>query len=237
MSFFRKPFLSGRAFFLAHARTACGTRDAETRRGDFVGMRGLFNYFRMGLAYALTVWCLLGLATAEEKQAVDKRAVTVLYPMMDAIEGDWSERKLVQYLEPLVQPSTFVYSDQPDPKAAMDFMQRKIQSLGCEAYARVHYGKKDLAINTGGHHCVIYRWEDKDLMDLAWEEILKKAPFNQDELPQVGEAACWTHHGLFQSLTFRKGLYIVQIECGRNDLVYGLLELANAFELKMVNNK
>ena len=193
--------------------------------------------FNFGWIYAMALWWGTGTAFAEDKPALDKRAVTALCPMLDAVEGDWSERKLVQYFEPLVKPATFAHPEQPDPKAAMDFMQRKIQSLGCEAYARVHYGKKDLAINTGGHHCVIYRWEDKESLDLAWEEILKKAPFDQDELPQVGEAVCWTHHGLFQSLTFRKGLYIVQIECGRNDLVYGLLELADAFEFKIVNSK
>jgi hypothetical protein len=206
----------------------------------FKVMRNFSGYSNVAWGFGLGLCLAFCVVNAQEDAVldnVDKRAVTVLCPMLDAIEGDWNERKLVQYLEPLVQPSSFAHTNQPDPKAAMDFMQRKIQSLGCEAYARFHYGKKDLAINTGGHHCVIYRWEDRDLMDLAWEAILKKAPFNQDELPQVGEAACWTHHGLFQSLTFRKGLYIVQIQCGRNDLVYGLLELANAFELKMVNLK
>lgn len=194
-----------------------------------------FRVINVWWIYAMAACVVVGTAIAEDEPAVDKRAVTALCPMLDAVDGDWSERKMVQYLEPLVKPATFAHSEQPDPKAAMDFMQRKIQSLGCEAYARVHFGKKDLAINTGGHHCVIYRWEDKDSLESAWEEILKKAPFNQDELPQVGEAACWTHHGLFQSITFRKGLYIVQIDCGRNDVVYGLLELADAFEFKMAN--
>lgn len=175
--------------------------------------------------------------TYADKPSLNKGAVTALCPMLDALGDDWSERKPVQYLEPLVKPTTFVHSEQPDPKAAIDFMKRKMQSLGCDAYARVHYGKKDLAINTGGHHLIVYRWEDKELLDAAWEDILKKAPFNQEELPQVGEAACWTHHGLFQSLSFRKGLYIIQIECGRNDVVYGLLELADAVEFRIVNSE
>ena len=168
---FSKAFPVRKGFFLLTPSRNCGIE--TQRRGEEVGckvMRNFSGYSNVAWGFGLGLCLTLCVVIAQEDAAldtVDKRAVTPLCPMLDTIEGVWSERKMVQYLEPLVKPPTFAHSDQPDPKAAMDFMQRKIQSLGCEAYARVHYGKKNLAINTGGHHCVIYRWEDSDLLDLA----------------------------------------------------------------------
>jgi hypothetical protein len=148
---------------------------------------------------------------------------------LDAASG-WTDERMVQYLEPLAAPPVYTHPQQPDPKASKGFMERHLQSMGCVAYVRAHYGKKNLAINSGGHHLMIYRWDDATMLDARWNKLRQHAPFKQDDVPGVGEASCWVHHGLFYALAFRRMGYLIQVECGRNDPVYGLVELADSVD-------
>ena len=174
--------------------------------------------------------CFLSLQVSAEQDASKAVSLNKLIPSLESLGEMWTQTKLTYYVDPLSKPPYYILPDQPDHEAFKAFLDRRVLSLGCESLLRIHYGKGELAINSGGHHLMIHRWDQFNRLEEEWDGILKKAPFNQDELPEFGEAACWAHHDLFQSLAFRRGNYLVRIECGRSETVYGLLDLAEAID-------
>ena len=173
--------------------------------------------------------CPSGKASSDQIDIQDV-PLSKLLPSLGSLDEDWTERKIAYYIDPSSQPTFQNLQDQPDHVAFKAYLERRIQVLDCEALIKVFYGKGDLAINSGGHHLAIYRWSRYDSLNDEWQNILEKAPLNQDELPDFGDGVCWAHHGLFQSLVFRRGNYLIRIECGRNETVFGLLELAEVVD-------
>ena len=178
----------------------------------------------MAMAVGFLFYHFLG--ASSEPVDIQGLALSKLMPTFETLDDDWTERKIIYYVYPLSQPVSYIFPDQPDPEAFKAFLIRRMQSLDCESLIKAYYGKGDTAINSGGHHLSIYRWSRADSLLEEWQNILAKAPLNQEELPDFGDAVCWAHHGLFQALAFRRGLYLVKIECGRNETVFGLLNLA-----------
>ncbi len=182
------------------------------------------------MAFILSILAHL-LLDAEESNRVP---LINMIPAIEKLGAEWAQSELIYYLDPNHQPEWYVPKDQPDPEAFKTFLERTASRLGCDALLKVAFGKGELAINSGGHFVFLYRWGNQEALSVEWSELLEKAPLNQDEVPPVGSASCWAHHDLFHSLAFRRGPYLVRVECGRSENFLGLLALAEAVDLNIL---
>jgi hypothetical protein len=167
-------------------------------------------------------------------RAAGPKAILDLAPSLTELGEGWTTNLVVSLLDPL--------SSLPDKRGKPSSTRPSIPGLKRTGkpttgmgWGRFHYGRGDLEVNGGGYFVSIQRWTNTNTLDRVWRQWQTSTNAEQQVRSRsaIGEDSYWTETDRFHSLTFRRAVFHVVVECGPKSDHSQLLHLAEVIDHKI----
>jgi len=160
--------------------------------------------------------------------AEQQPSITQILATVPQLGDGWTSNRVVVLVDPLSSPSEMADKNE-NPEAWLRFVHdllRKQPRREAHAIVRYYGGRTNLYHTNSLVH--IMRWKSKEDIGLNWG-LDKETKDSPGTLPKVGEEVRFSQRqGMHNNITFRRGNYLIDVECAT---AYGVEHLKRLAEV------
>jgi hypothetical protein len=176
---------------------------------------------------------LVVIAWSCRTQAAEGKAILDVAPSLTELGESWTTNLIAYLLDPRSQPSEVDYLRGPKSSPVLDYHRQQMKSDGRTGYGTILYGHGGMVMNKGLYRVYIQRWSNTPSLDKRWVDWKSRLTRVVRSAQSVGEAFFWAEDGMFQKLTFRRGLFHVVVEAGSASDFTWMVRLAEVIDAKI----
>jgi hypothetical protein len=164
--------------------------------------------------------------------AADEKPISDVAPSLAELGEGWTTNLIAYLLDPRSQPSEIDYLNRK-PSPVLEYHRQEMAKDGRTAYGTIFYGHGDMVMGRGLYRVYIQRWGNTRSLHNRWVDWKMNPNWVVRTNEPVGEDCYWIEDQMFQSLTFRRGLFHVSVEAGLASEYRPMIRLAKVIDAKI----